>query len=111
VSWKFENPVYNEELNIYKVRAILSYRDENYDYNRPDKKILKYFIGVDSGIPVSETGEPYFIKSLSTYGEIDISKLGSGEIDLKSFRFFNNITDSGNSTTVTYSLEMYPKVN
>lgn len=69
--------------------------------------ILEYFIGVDAGIPLDQSDNiPYYIETLSTYGTLDLSRLGSGEADLKAFRFYNKEQNS----TITYSLEIYPKI-
>lgn len=103
----FTNPVYDYDTGLYKTKATMKWVHESFygdDYNTK----LYYFIGVDSGIPqIDGKPYPYYIETLSTYGSVDITKLGSGEINLKSFRFFNN----DESTTITYVLEAYPKIN
>ena len=98
--WKGTKPIYNNGLYQTTVTAFLP---TIYSENLERPKHIDYFIGVNSGVPISN---PPYIQSLSTYGTIDISKLNSGEINLKNFRFFN----SNESSTITYAIEAYPKI-
>ena len=97
LTWDWsQKPTYNNGLYTVTTTATLS------NYYIADNEI-NYFIGVSAGIP--DYNQTRYIKSMSTYGQLDKSKFNSGEINLKSFRFFNG--DAG--TTITYSLECYPK--
>ena len=91
-----ERSVYNPETNTYSAKVVKKYNiSSGIDNNK-----LKYALGV-----IANFKNKYIVESLSTKGEIDLSKLGSGEIILNSWRFYN----SNNSTTLVYGFEAYPK--
>lgn len=102
INYNYDGPILFN--GVYKRTVKFSLKINNYIGLN---KNLEYFIGVDSGIPLDQSeNKPYYIETLSTYGTLDLSKLGSGEINLKAFRFYN----SEQNTTLTYSLETYPKI-
>jgi hypothetical protein len=47
-----------------------------------------------------------YLKGLSEKGNIDLSLLGSGEVKLTGWRFYNSDAEK---TTLTYSFNAYPK--
>ena len=94
----------------YQTKVILDW--EVSDYANLDG-ILNYFIGVDSGIPTDEItdGKRYYIETLSAYGSLDLSKLNSGQIDIKGFRFFNSLEGENSISIINCTLESYPKLD
>ena len=97
------------ENGLYKVQARFDFEQEITDLY--DENKLEYYICVDSGIPVEDgvyqNYQKYYIKNLSYKGSLDVDKLGTGEISLKEFRFFNDIENK--KSTITYVLDAYPK--
>lgn len=105
MNYKYSDPIYINDVYRRTITANITINcSRDFDYDG----ILKYFIGVDSGIPLKYTQDrkSYYIETLSQYGELDLSKLNSGYIGLKAFRFFN----SNRTTTITYITETYPKL-
>lgn len=91
---------YDKSQNLYKVTITNKY-NINISSLPTDNKI-KYRILVKAN---SESD--FYLKGLSDFGTIDISKLGSGELGVKGWRFLNSI--SSGFTNLTYVLDAYPK--
>lgn len=51
----------------------------------------------------------YGIKDLMRSGSIDLTKLGSGEMELNSWRFYNNLEDQ--ETSLLFGFDSYPKLD
>lgn len=104
VTFNIDSPTYDISTNLYKTTATYTCKNfGNFEENE-----LEYFIGVNSGISASNI--TYYLENLSTKGILDLSKLGSGESNLKSFRFYNNVKDAAN-TSITYVIDSYPKLD
>lgn len=88
---------YDVNSNLYTVKIVKCYKGVTPNSN----KLLYYTIGV---LPNKDFSNKY-LEGLSSDGVIDFTKLGSGEVDLLGWRFFN--TDS--STTLSYIFDAYPK--
>lgn len=91
-----EKSVYNPETNTYSAKIVKKY---NITSGIVDNK-LKYALGV-----IANSEKEYIVENLSVKGEIDLNKLGSGEVTLNSWRFYN----TNESTTLVYGFEAYPK--
>lgn len=97
---------YNPSTNTYKTTVVKHY---TYNNNRGTDNILTYVIGVRS-LPNqgdSAIDYKYYLRGLSTKGTIDLSKLGSGEVNLLGWRFSNNFAEG--IGTLAYMFEAYPK--
>lgn len=88
---------YDSSTNQYKVKQVLKYTCSN-------KTSIDYVIGVRVNTDVNNT----YLEGLSASGTLDLTKLGSGEIDLKGWRFINNYKNK--TGTITYTLDAYPKI-
>lgn len=89
---------YDVNTNTYTVKVVKKFSDV---YSNNDK--LKYYtLGVKVNSKVSDD---LYLQNLSQEGVIDFSKLGSGDIDLLGWRFYNN----NRLTTLTYVFDAYPK--
>ena len=97
----FSSHTYDKITNKYKVTLTKKY-DLEYDENNP---IFKYIIGVKGG--VSENNSNFYIKELSSKGEINLSLLNSGELNFRQYKFYNNATSQ--DTTMLLNFESYPK--
>lgn len=89
---------YDKAQNLYKVTITNKYNISSI----PSDNKVKYRILVKAN---SESD--FYLKGLSDYGVIDISKLGSGELGIKGWRFLNSL--SNEMTNLTYVLDAYPK--
>ena len=72
--------------------------------------VVNYIIGVraiNNTIEIDGQNKYIYLSGLSDKGIIDVSKLGSGEISLKGWRFHNNYEKK--KGTITLNLEAYPK--
>lgn len=88
--------VYDENSNTYSVKIVKKYKCDNIDNNTK----LDYFIGV-------YYNDSVFLKDLSEKGSLNISLLGSGELSVENWRFFNDLDQK--KTILTFSLNVYPK--
>lgn len=95
-STKFSNSFYDLSTNLYTVKVLKT-------YNLTQGGIIYYYFCVP-GITLNK--ETYYLKGLSEKGEIDTSLLGSGEVELTGWRFYNS---DSKQTTLTYSFKAYPK--
>ena len=89
--------VYDENSNTYSVKIVKKYECDNIGNNTDE---LEYFIGVYAENNI-------FLKDLSARGTLNIALLGSGELSIESWRFFNDLKEK--KTTLTFSLNAYPK--
>ena len=92
-----ERSVYNPETNTYSAKVVKEY---NIGSDKISNNKLKYALGV-----IANYENKYIVESLSTKGEIDLTKLGSGTIDLIGWRFYNQ----NKTTKLTYIFEAYPE--
>ena len=91
-----EKSVYDENSNTYSVKIVKKYKCDNIG----DNTKLDYFIGV-------YYNDSVFLKDLSEKGSLNISLLGSGELSVENWRFFNDLDQK--KTILTFSLNAYPK--
>ena len=93
---------YNPETNLYEVTIEKKYTIEANDNNK-----YEYYICVPSGYDNN-----VYIKGLSTKGEIDFTKLGSGTLKVNEWRFYNTMPteDTEGSTLLTYGFSAYPRI-
>ena len=91
---KKSNCQYNPSTNLYTVTILKKYTD----VTASSGDILNYYFCVPAINNI-------YLKGLSEKGSINLSLLGSGEIELNGWRFYNNDTQ----TTLTYSFNAYPK--
>lgn len=91
-----EKSVYDENSNTYSVKIVKKYKCDNINNNTK----LDYFIGV-------YYNDSVFLKDLSEKGSLNISLLGSGELSVENWRFFNDLDQK--KTILTFSLNAYPK--
>lgn len=100
---------YNPQTNLYTAKVIKKYTisKENNPFINNNK--FHYYLNVyeNNHDEVVNINNSYFSYGLSDEGIIDLDKLGSGEIDVKSWRFLNN---SEGKTTITYKFDTYAKI-
>ena len=111
---------YNKETNLYTAQNrrlyIIKGKDNNNIITKNSK--LNYTIAVKINSEVENYNScqeeetnccllPQYIEGLSSSGVIDISKLGTGEIELQGWRFYNY--PETRQTILTYELGAYPK--
>lgn len=95
-STEYKNHSYDSKTNLYTVTITKKYTCSN-----PSSNIIEYYFCVP-GI------NDLYLKGLSEKGSIDTTLLGSGQIDLMGWRFYNNSKEEG-ETILTYNLSAYPK--
>lgn len=88
---------YDPNTNLYSVKITKKYSSLIAD----DGTKIHYTLGV---LPNNSFSDVY-LEGLSQSGVIDIDKLGSGDLDLIGWRFYNAL----NSTTLSYAFDAYPK--
>lgn len=98
----YGNSTYNPETNLYQVKIVKSYTVSAPNASSGDY-IYNYVLAVDSGFE----DQNIYLKGLSVKGSIDLSLLGSGEVSVKSWRFYNNYEQG--STILSFALDAYPK--
>lgn len=91
---------YDPNTNLYNVKIVRKISDAD-----PVDNKIDYTIGVKA----NNGDNDYYLEGLSSKGSIDVTKLGSGTIDLIGYRFINNYQNK--SGTITYTLDAYPKYN
>lgn len=97
--------IYNKTTNLYTVTQVKEYTIKN------PGDIYNYVIGVYGGEykvhqdPKDE--KPFYIKDLSSIGQINLRLLNSGAITLKQYKFYNKAET--HDTTMTLEFETYPK--
>ena len=94
-----ETSKYNPDSNLYTVKITKGYTIEN--INTIPDNILNFVLGVNSPI------DNVYLKGLSVKSFIDLSLLGSGKIQIKGWKFFNNLEEE--ITLITFMLEAYPE--
>lgn len=101
-SIEFVNSSYNIEKNTYSVEYICTYTDPGIWTNVNAENILH----IKLSPKVKYEGNEYYIKDLTVEEDIDVSLLNSNTINIKEWRFTNDI--SNKKSTLTYSFECYP---
>lgn len=96
---------YNKETNLYTAQNRRLYIIQG--DNLTKSSILDYTIAVKAHSELTGDCTPTYIEGLSSSGIIDISKLGTGEIELQGWRFYNY--PENKQTVLTYELGAYPK--
>ena len=98
---KEEKISYDPNTNLYTVKVIKKYTNV-----RPvsGTTLINYIVAVKCNSVGNS--DSIYLENLSAKGVIDISKLGSGEITLTGWRFYN--TENNTNTTLTYSFDAYP---
>lgn len=91
---------YDYDSNLYTVTLSKTYRNVLATNNN----ILEYYLCINSGLE-----DEVYLEDLSQKGELDLSLLNSGTIKVDGWRFFNTVEEK--QTSLTYSLETYPKRN
>ena len=91
--------IYNKTTNLYTVTQIKDYTIEN------PGDIYNYVIGVQGG--KYNGNNIFYIKDLSSIGQINLRLLNSGAITLKQYKFYNKAET--HDTTMTLEFETYPK--
>lgn len=120
---KSENPSYSEtkydpSTNLYTVKLTKEYQFTPKDLTRDGSKItqIDYVLGVCAindevdEFSSKETNSHknfYYLSGLSSKGTIDLTKFGSGEIFLNSWRFINEYEN--NKGTIKFGVNSYPK--
>lgn len=103
----YNNPrtKYNPETNLYEVTIEKKYTIESTSDNK-----YEYYVCVPSGY--KSGNDDVYIKGLSTKGEIDFNKLGSGKLEINEWRFYNTMPTENNSgkTILTYGFNSYPRI-
>lgn len=93
--------VYNKTTNLYTVTQVKEYTiTPNNDID-----IYNYVIGVQGG--KYNVNDIFYIKDLSSIGQINLRLLNSGAITLKQYKFYNKAET--HDTTMTLEFETYPK--
>ena len=87
---------YDVNTNTYFAKVVKKFTNVTADNNG----LIHYTLGV-----LANSDSTLYLKNLSQEGVIDLSKLGSGDLDLLGWRFHNN----NESTTLTYIFDAYPK--
>ena len=101
-STKYSNHSYNTETNLYTVTILKEYTCDN-----PTENIIEYYYCIPTPLKTNE--ETIYLKGLSEKGSINTSLLGSGQIDITGWRFYNEGKEGNYLTTLTYNLSSYPK--
>ena len=91
--------IYNKTTNLYTVTQVKEYTIEN------PGDIYNYVIGVQGG--KYNGNNIFYIKDLSSIGQINLRLLNSGAITLKQYKFYNKVET--HDTTMTLEFETYPK--
>ena len=92
---------YDPNTNLYNVKIVKKIGNIT-----PVNNKIDYTIGVKAN---NNSSNKCYLEGLSSKGSIDVTKLGSGTIDLIGYRFINNYQNK--SGTITYTLDAYPKYN
>lgn len=92
--------IYNKTTNLYTVTQVKEYTIEN------PGDIYNYVIGVQGG-EYNNGNNIFYIKDLSSIGQINLRLLNSGAITLKQYKFYNKVET--HDTTMTLEFETYPK--
>ena len=95
-----EESKYNPDTNKYTVKIVKKY--EGIKANN-GTNIFDYVIGVESGL--GEGQEKIYIKNLSVKDSLDLSLFGSGELEVKSWKFFT----LNDRLILTCAFNAYPK--
>lgn len=103
-SSKYEYIRYNPANNTYSIKIIKEYQivSDQPNYNYTLTPTLTYPEGFFGKNP-----ETKLIKALEQTGTIDLSKLGSGEMYLTAWRFYNDVENK--ITYLTYAFDSYPR--
>lgn len=101
---------YNKDTNEYIVTIEKKYTF-NINNHLNDNKI-KYCIGAIGSILSENIGQQckeniYYLKELSQYGTLDPNLFNTGSVEIKEWRFFNNVENQ--TTELTFLVEAYPK--
>lgn len=104
-SIEFINSSYNIEKNTYSVEYVCTYSSSNIWTNVNDENILH----IKLSPKVKYEGNEYYIKDLTVEEDIDVSLLNSNTINIKEWRFTNDV--SNKKSILTYSFECYPDEN
>ena len=102
---------YNPETNLYEVTI-----EKKYTISPTSDNKYEYYVCIPSGYKdkddESENYDDVYIKGLSTKGEIDFDKLGSGTLEINEWRFYNTMPTENNSgkTILTYGFNSYPRI-
>lgn len=88
---------YDPNTNLYTVKVIKKYTKVK---PKSNTTLIDYTVAVRCNSKISDI----YLENLSSSGVIDISKLGSGDVTLTGWRFFN----ANNVTTLVYSFDAYP---
>ena len=96
---------YNPETNLYEVTI-----EKKYTISPTSDNKYEYYVCVPSGY--KSGNDDIYIKGLSTKGEIDFNKLGSGTLEINEWRFYNTMPTKNNSgkTILTYGFNSYPRI-
>ena len=92
-----EESTYNTSTNLYSTKIV-----KKYNINTSTAQ-YEYIIGVLADKDNSGT----YLKGLSVKGVIDLGLLGSGDIEITGWKFYNNFDKR--TTTLTFSISAYPK--
>ena len=97
---------YNPETNLYEVTI-----EKKYIISPTSDNKYEYYVCIPSGYK-NKDGDDIYIKGLSTKGEIDFTKLGSGTLKVNEWRFYNTMPteDTEGSTLLTYGFSAYPRI-
>ena len=99
---KYSNHSYNPETNLYTITI-----RKKYEINVTERNESIEYYFCTAGTSSKEEGKPglMYLRGLSEKGTIEIRLLGSGLIEIKGWRFYNNDKE----TILTYNLKAYPK--
>lgn len=98
---KYTKCKYDPSTNLYTVKQVLKITGLS-----SENGIIDYVIGVR--VNADDITKDVYLQGLSSKGTLDLNKLGSGEIELKGWRFINNYKNK--TGTITYTLDAYPKI-
>lgn len=98
------NSSYNIEKNTYSVEYVCTYSDPNIWTN-----VSNNILHIKLSPKVKYEGNEYYIKDLTVEEDIDVSLLNSNTINIKEWRFTNDVNNK--KSTLTYSFECYPDEN
>lgn len=97
---------YDKNTNLYKAIIVREYKFKWEGEDSPQKR-YKMLVKACSKPYTVGASNNYYIENLSSEGTLDLNLLGSGEINISSWRFYNNVEER--TTTIVYDLEQYLK--
>ena len=101
---KISKAIYNPDTNLYTIKVTKEYLIDD-----PNTETYDYVIGVLASFNDNYNNDDVYLRDLSCKGSINLNLLGSGDVDVSGWRFYNDVEQR--VTLLTVAFEAYPELN